>query len=311
LLEWTPPWDLLWEVNPGAVYEAISGLRYHHFEDRPGALFNRHAWFDRAEFQKDGQPWIKHTGLYAYSFAFLHAKTGEKRWLGWAQGDGSLYWDRRNPKTNLTLSCIGDPREGSKNSTMGVTLLGYWLRKAGLLAPSEKAFATRSLTLTKAWDSAALLPSGGYRTSMLLDGTPASQNSIQPWHFAYGESSILMYGRVAAFFARVDRDEQMLRAAHRVADLARDIPLPDNAPVEGLGFAMNLCLDLGRTEEARRYAQIACDRFWHADGERGLFVRLPGDRYYEAKSGTGDVLAGLLRLETAASGQRLEGDWTF
>jgi hypothetical protein len=180
-----------------------------------------------------------------------------------------------------------------------------------LQIPSEKAFAQRALTLTKAWDSAALLPSGGYRSGMHLDGTPASNNAIQPWHFAYGESSILMYGRVAAFLARTDGDEQMQRAAHRVADLARDTRLPDNASVEGLGFAMNLCLDLNRVEEARRYAQIACDRFWHADGKRGLFVRLAGDRYYEAKSGVGAVLAGLLRLEAAASKRRLDGDWTF
>ena len=111
LLEWTPPWDLLWAVNPKAVEREIAGIRYHYFADDPTALYNRHAFWNKAVHQppKGSQPWIKHSGLYAYGFSFLYAKTKNPEWLKWSRGVSSLYWNHRNPETNLTLGCIGDP----------------------------------------------------------------------------------------------------------------------------------------------------------------------------------------------------------
>lgn len=96
-----------------------------------------------------------------------------------------------------------------------------------------------------------------------------------PWHFAYGENELLPYGRIAAYFAAVDRDAVMLDAARRVGRAA-----------------------------AEKYARLAVERYWRQEGENGLFVRLPGDRYYEAKTGVGFVLAGLVRL-----GGVTRGDW--
>jgi uncharacterized protein YyaL (SSP411 family) len=66
---------------------------------------------------------------------------------------------------------------------------------------------------------------------------------------------------------------------------------------------LNLSLDLydltreaRRLAEARRFADTAIERFWYPKNGGGLFVREAGDRYYEAKVATGDLLAGLLRL---------------
>jgi hypothetical protein len=45
-----------------------------------------------------------------------------------------------------------------------------------------------------------------------------------------------------------------------------------------------------------------------------LFVREAGDRYYEAKSGAGDLLAGLLRLDLRLHPKRQDPglyDWSF
>jgi hypothetical protein len=313
LLEWTPPWDLLWEVDREAVAAAIAGLRFHHYEDRPGALFNRHASWEKAEFQKPGgQPWIKHSGLYAYSWAFLHKRAPDAKWLAWARGDGSLYWDRRNRSTNLTLSCIDDPREGSKLSGSGQFLLAYWLRKAAVEAPAEREFRERALALVKGWERWAWREErGGYAAGLKLDGAPAGDGLMPAWHFAYGESSLLPFGRVAAYFAKVDGDEQMRRAARRVAAIAARTPVPENASVEALGFALMLALDLDDETAARRYADLACERFWRGSGGQGLFARLPGDPYYESKTGVGDLLAGLLRLDARLAGRALPGDWTF
>jgi hypothetical protein len=322
LMEWSPPWDLLWAVNPKAVARAIDGLRYHHFEDKPGSLYNRHARFDVAEHQKrqGAQPWIKHSAEYAYSFAFLYSKTQERRWLEWALGDGGIYWERRNPQTGLTLGCIDDPRPGSKLASGQMGLLAYWLRKAGALVPSEPSLREHARALMHAWERHSYdAARGNWRTALNLDGSPASEAVGAPWQFAYGESELLPYGRVAAYFARVDNDRAMLDTARRVARLAAATEVPVQASIEGLGMAINLALDLHELEpegavwlkDAERYATLAVERFWRQSGDSGLFVRLTGDPYYESKTGVGFVLAGLLRLNGALTCRPLAGDWTL
>lgn len=314
LLEWTPPWDLLWAADARATGRAIEGLKWHHFEDRPGTLYNRHASWAVAAHQKaeGAQPWIKHSGEYAYSWAFLYAKTGARRWLDWALAESGLYWDRRDEKTGLTLSCIGDPREGSKMASGGMAQLAYWVRKAGALVPREQAFRERALGLVRAWEKYSWTGKG-WRTALRLDGSAVGEGLAAPWHFAYGENELLPYGRIAAYFAAVDGDGVMLDAARRVARAAAKAEVPANASVEGLGMVLNLMMDLHELEprggwrgEAERYARLAVERYWRQEGENGLFVRLPGDCYYEAKTGVGFVLAGLVRL-----GGVKRGDWTL
>ena len=63
--------------------------------------------------------------------------------------------------------------------------------------------------------------------------------------------------------------------------------------------------------EARKYADTAIERFWYAKDGGGLFVRAPKDRYYEAKTGTGDLLAGLLRLHLRATGRKDPPGWDW
>jgi len=322
LLEFTPPWSELWEVNPDAVAAAISALRHHYYAGDPTALFNRHAHFDRAGFQPPGgQPWIKHSGLYAYSFMFLYKQTGDSQWLRWSRGAAGLYWDRRNPQSNLTLSCIGDPRENSAKASAGQAELAYWLLKAYQLNPRETEFWSRAVALLKAWDAYAYDPAiGQYHSHVTLDGKP-SGDIVHPWHFAYGSPTILPAGRIAAYFARTEEDPAFLAIAERVARIAQNAPIPEQVSLEGIACALNLSLDLySLTNEqehlaaARVYAQYAIDNFWVRNPAGGLFVRAPGDHYYEAKTGVGHLLAGLLRLHINTSRYASDPglyDWSF
>lgn len=320
-LEWTPPWDLLWALDARAVASAIAGLRYHHFEDRPGALYNRHAWYDRPEHQPatGSQPWIRHAGHFAHAFAFLHAKTGEPRWREWAVGDANIYWTRRHPRTGLTESCIGHPRPSSRLASAQMALLAYWLRKAGALLPEQPLLGESARALIRAWEQYGWnAPAGGWRKAVHVDGTPAGDELDPPWEFAYGGGTLLPYGRIAACFAAWDGDGVMLDTARRVALLARRTPFPEGASLQGLGIALNLALDLHALDaggawlqDAERYARMAVEMYWREDRARGLFVRVPGDPYYEAKTGAGEVAAGLLRLDGELAGRRLAGDWTL
>ncbi len=323
LLEWTPPWPELWEANPEAVARAIAGLRFHFYEDNPQALYNRHANWDSPTHQKPGgQPWIKHSGLYAYSFMFLFSKTREQKWLEWARGAGALYWNHRNKETNLTLGCIGDPRPTSSHASSQAPELAYWLFKAWELAPEEKAFRDRALILTKAYYKYFFDPAqGAFRGSVALDGKPLSEATSGPWNIAYGQPGILPNGRIAAYLARKTGDAQLAGMAKQVHRIARQTPLPEGVSIEGIAFALNLSLDLydltkesGYLRDAQHDAAYAVEHFWRQGPGGALFVRQAGDSFYEAKTGAGDLLAGLLRLHLRLNPKLPEPkayDWSF
>ena len=72
--------------------------------------------------------------------------------------------------------------------------------------------------------------------------------------------------------------------ARRITGIAAKTPLPAEAPLDGVAFALNLNLDLydltgekAYLDGARRYADVAIERFWVAHGKGGLFVRKAGD----------------------------------
>lgn len=305
LIEWTPPWDELWENDSQATTKAIAALRWHFYGEAPQSLYNRHAFWDVAGHeQPGGQPWIKHSALYAYSFAFLGAKTGDAQWTKWSQGAANLFWERRNPQTNLTLSCIDDPREDSRNASMGQTQWAYWTLKVAQLGGDDE-MRSHALTMLKAYDRYFYnARNNSYRTSVALDGTPVKEAPIEIWSVSYGEPNLATYGRVAAYFAQSEKDDECVQIARRVAQLTAATPLPDQVSLEALAFALNLNLDLfdltGEKiylQDAQNYADQAVARFWVQNGGGGSFVRAQGDPYYEAKVGVGDLLSGLLRLD--------------
>ncbi len=323
LLEWTPPWPELWAADSAATTKAIAALRYHFYYDDPSSLFNRHAWWDRPEHQKPGgQPWIKHTGLYAYSFLFLYSKTHDPLWFRWGRGVADLYWNRRDPLTNLTLGCIDDPRPTSRYASPQMPELAYWLFKAWQTAPAEKDLRTRALTYLRAFNRYFYdARSGSFWTEVAVDGKRISDNSMRAWNIAYGEAGLLSIGRIAAYIGRIDKNAALVAMAHAVAEIARRTPLPEKVSQQCLAFALNLSLDLfdqtrspDRLAEARSYADAAIERFWYPKDGGGLFVRAPGDRYYEAKVATGDLLAGLLRLHLRLNPKTADPglyDWSY
>jgi len=333
LIEWTAPWELLWEVDAKATAGAIAGIQYHFRGADPAAagwLFNRHATWAKAEYQKAGQPWIKHTGLYAHAFAVLYAKTGEEKWLRWAEGAGSLYWEHRNPKTDLAEGCLGDPRPESRHATLeGTSELCYWNLKAhhaarAAAAPRDTVLRERALTMLKAvakhtWDDGTK----SYRESVNTDGTPvagAKAGASNPWVFAYGSggSGLLRFGRIAAYVAATEKDAQCLEMARRAHAAVAAFPVPEKFTPEEIGFAIALSLDVydltnepACLEQAKRYADLALDKLV---APSGLFRRLPGDRYYEAKLGAGDLAAALLRLHLRVNPEAKDvgaHDWSF
>lgn len=317
----TPPWAYLWELDTSAVRKAIAGVQYHFRSPiTQSYLFNRHAYWNKvdkreyrglAQYQVGGQPWIKHSGLQCYSFSFLYSKTKDPTWKKWAEGTGSLYWKYRDPETNLTVSCIDDPRPNALYPSINsMALLSYYLLKASQLDPEFSHFQKRAETMIKSaekysWDA----DRRGYVSSLNLDGSVRDSELVPVIYTGYGGSDIIQFGRIAAYFYQITNDEAYRTMVRKVADLVLQTDWPNSFVINSLGAAAQFTLDAYEILEndrllaaAQGYADIGIEQLWSGQ----LFVRQPGDPYYEAKLGTSQLVTALLRLhllENAANRQ--------
>ncbi|MCX7047633.1 MAG: hypothetical protein NTX50_19380 [Candidatus Sumerlaeota bacterium] len=342
LVEWTPPWDILWEVDPKSTARAIEGLKYHFYgadAAKTGWLYNRHAgWSGSYSNPGKSQPWIKHSALFAYSYAFLYAKTREQAWKDREIATGELYWNNRDPKTNLTASCLtstGGKQGNIFSEINSVPIFAYFLLKAGYADPGATALREHALAVLKAYLKYSGDPEAKtYRKKLNLDGTPYSEITSQtinapksggkkvqenPWTIGYGSESsgLLRLGRIAAYVARTEKDKECLDAAARVAGILKSASLPENFTPEEIGFGIHLNLDLyGLTNdkaclaEADRLAKIAVEKLF----KNGLIQSIPASNIYEAKSGAGDLASSLLRLSLRLSAKPDPAgvyDWSF
>jgi len=308
----TPAWPLLWEADSVRTRKAIEALRFHfRGYQTQSFLFNRHANWDVVhpakedweddQFQRDGQPWIKHSALLSYSFQFLHEKTDDPVWQNWAQGVGQLYWRHRNPNTNLVVSCIDDQRTRTRYAQLpGMMMLSYWLLKAYELNPQNEWSKEQATTLlrtieAKCWDEEQQL----YRGRFELDGTMIDSSAYEVFTTGYSSEGMLLFGRIAAYFAQRFYDPVYTEMVKRTASVIQKAELSEKYVINSLASVVNFHLDAYDVtgdkqylEEAKRYADIAIHDLYHD----GLFVRQPGDDFYEAKLRTGNLVLGLLRL---------------
>lgn len=336
LLEWTPPWELFWEVTPEGTTREITALKYHFCAEDPataGWMFNRHADYGKVMYEPTdfttrlrSMPWIKHSGLYAYSYAFLSNKAPDADLKYREKGIGELYWNHRDPKTNLVQSCLNTPAsvENGQYSDMQNSMLCYYLLKTAHIDPSNGEARDHALAMLQAldhyhWDAAT----NTYREWVRPDGTPVitpetkKAAAANPWTFSYGEGMIPRYGRIMAYAARTEKDDTCRTAAIRVVGLLKAAPLPESFTPEEIGFGIQLNLDVydltgekAYLEEAERLAKIAVEKLF----AHGLIRRGPGEKFYEAKVGPGDLAAGLLRLSLRLDGKPDPAgiyDWSF
>ncbi|GAB3342473.1 hypothetical protein GCM10027299_57310 [Larkinella ripae] len=310
-LESTPPWAFLWEIDSAATRRAIAGVRYHF---RSGVtqsfLYNRHARWHKAEkaeyrgleqYQDGGQAWIKHSGLQCYSFTFLYGKTGHPEWKRWSEGTGNLFWKFRNPETNLTISCVDDPRSSGVNASLpGASLLAYYLLKSSQNHPDFKHLRERAEVLFKSieahsWDGQRK----GYCSEVGLDGKVVNPELIPVVNTGYGGADILMTGRIAAYFYTMTGDPVYRDMVRKVAANVSAVTWPETFVMNSLASTIQFSLDAAEVlndqsliQTAQKLADLGIRKLWSGK----LFVRQPQDSYYESKLGANEFVAGLVRL---------------
>ncbi len=313
-LAWTPPWYRLWNADAASTQKAIEGVMWHfQGPDTKTYLFNRHASWNKAQYQNVVMPWIKHTVLFSYSFAYLYQKTGDELWKKRAQEIALLYWNNRDYTTNLVFNCFyhATEQDAGKLPDIGSTgMYAYWMYKTAVELDDDKMKGIAK-TLMTSYDKYGFNESENYYYNELnLDGTPPEgAHQANAWKIGYGSSSLFAYGRAATYLASQNEGDEFLEIAIKCEKEVPGSPLPDNFTAfnlgEAIGFYMDL-YDLTKDKyyqtEAKKYADMGIEHMY----KKGLFARETDDDVYEAKLGTGDLVLGILRLGMAESGMKKE-----
>lgn len=135
----TPLWEEMWKLDPDAVKTAIEGVWEWHIYDKENFLSNRHAPLypgargERIGYVPDGfmdvatpaseinpgtdRPYnrlhlTKHPGIFAYSFAFLHSKTGDQTWLDRARGIAKVKWSIQDEENKTPWRLVDASQRG-------------------------------------------------------------------------------------------------------------------------------------------------------------------------------------------------------
>ena len=204
-------------------------------------------------------------------------------------------------KLTSPVSCIDDPRPNALHPSLSsMSILSYYLLKAYQLHPEFTHFKERAETMMKAvekysWNE----EKKSYYSSLHMDGSPLSDEMVPVIFTGYGGSDIIDFGRIAAYFYKATGDEAYKTMVKKVADMLLTTTWPDDFVVNSLANALQFSVDAHEIlkdermlQSAKKYASVGIEKLWRGQ----LFARQPGDPYYEAKLGTNNFVAGLLRL---------------
>jgi len=99
-----PPWEELWRIDSTAVKNEIEAIYKYHIYDKEMFWYDRHGNYYTGQFDEPAVrgTWIKHSGLYTYSFIFLYTKTHNPEYLTWAKKMADVFYAIRDPKTDGT-----------------------------------------------------------------------------------------------------------------------------------------------------------------------------------------------------------------
>ena len=307
-----PFWQRLWELRPEAVRGEADGL-LNHVVNLESFAFNRHA--DIRAALPDPRPrnaayldFPRHGGFYVQLWTFLHARTGDAKYLAWSQKMIDKHWKARSGVSGLPPACPARDLRAASSETMlsfSVSLL-----EAAQLLPQGEA-RNRYETVAKAFvDGILRLPhrpaEGRFLVDFAVDSRPeeAKGDYTKPYEYGYGGGFTADDAVLLAAAHRLAGDPRALRLAEAFAAYyaAHDPPPPTEivrahvyASILGL---FNDLYDLtGRAEhlrQAERYARLAVERLFY----RGLFRGATGIDHYEGDLMVGNLVYNLVWLHS-------------
>jgi hypothetical protein len=190
-----PAWEEMYRINPEAVTRQIEALKRHIIDESKSYGFNRHC-------PPGEQPHSMNSsgGAYIAAWAFLYRKTGDKKYLDWADRMSDYLWSLRNPSTDLLAAHPYDPAypemakseynaaRAARTEYMGqVAWFGPNLLRASILLGPEEGneFRDRAIALFRGMLSRMdIQPDGSfYATFDLATGKPLLPRVREPWQW--------------------------------------------------------------------------------------------------------------------------------
>ena len=292
-----PEWEMLWRLNPSVVQREIEAIYRIHIWDKDQFLYDRHGAYYTGEF--DPLPvrgtYIKHSGLYTYSFLFLYAKTGDPKHLDWARRMSDLYWRNRDPKTNIIPGYVSS--HGASGNSDVQPLLAYYLLEAAKLYP-DPYIRERGLGMLDAFLKYGFNNETGEFAGELVPATgEVTRWSANTW--GAGESAGY-YGAMACWDAyELTKDERYLKTLEtRLKNVSRT-PLSDGITPVAAGGWLKLYVRAYRATRnesdltcARRLAEWARQHLT----KRGLILESASGYVYLNYSRPGELMQAWMEL---------------
>jgi hypothetical protein len=313
LEQWTTIYDVLWDKDPEKTRVEIEAIYDYKVHDYDTFICNRHSDYYSGRCA-DLLTFIKHTGLFTHAFAFLNSKTGDPKYLGWAKKMSDVFWNIRDPKTNLIRGCVerNEPQDQFVTAS-GLALLALFLMRAYQWSPDD-GMLDKAHAYLKAYDKYCRADDeGNFRAAVRTDGVDTKPGEFE----TYSEGPIRI-AKAAALAYSLTRDSAMLGLADAVVGnltpemtfdtLVERSLISDEveARAGGLSAAIDLYEITGEPKylaKARALADDAISRFMY----KGLFVSTmklypEGDtsartRVYDARTGAGWLALNLIRLQ--------------
>jgi hypothetical protein len=329
-----PPWDRMYAVNAKATRGQIDAMKLHVIDETKSWAFNRH-------YPPGTTPHSMNSSGCAYiaAWAFLHAKTGEEKYLTWARSLAGYLWSLRNTETNLLASHPADPKFDCRSLGDRPTrteYMGPWTWHASnLLIASEfvgpekgKAFRVQALAFYRAYTVRCRdEKTGGLRQDFTLTGKPRGEpiRPYKPGDAAANWHRILLLLPAYAYGFKVTREADLREAFDTFGrllplDRFRDTaapPLPIDATalargIQALTMMHEATGEKGYLDKADVLARYALAKHLR----KGLFVAGPpsSGRYrgkgidpwktYSNRGGSNALALALLRLHLLQTGRK-------
>jgi uncharacterized protein YyaL (SSP411 family) len=307
---WTTIYDVFWQKDPAKTLTEIESIYEYKVHDPKTFLFNRHSDYYSGRRTSDTLTFVKHSGLFVHAFSLAYSKTGEKKYLDWARGMADLFWNIRDPRTNLVRNCI--QREEENASPDGMAQLVLFLLRAYQWHP-EALYLERALAYLEAYERYFLAEDGRFRDQVQTDGTDQKPGQYAPlW------PGPVRIAKSAALAASLSGDPQPLKLARTIVEHLSPGMRSDTVverslvsdEIEFLSCALSTTIDLYEITADRKYLEKAEALAGDAIGrflDRGLLVSSlqldpEGDKsahtqVYDARTGAGWLALNLIRLQ--------------
>ena len=303
-----PEWEMLWRSDSSAVKREIEAIHRISIYDKDNFFYDRHANYYTGAL--DPAPvrgaYIKHSGLFAYSFLFLYSKTHDPRHLDWARKSASLYWKHRDRKTDLVPGTVS-PSGASGNSESQLLLAHYLL--CGLSFYPDSLIKDQAIQMVDAVLKYGFDPSDGSFARQIVPSTGKALGKANA--FAHGESADFYRLSALLHAYRLTGESRFLQALQsRLQSISR-MPLPDGITPQVVGSLIDLFVDVYQTTHEKEYLQFArslADWSLHNLVRKDLILESSAGCVYHNYSRPGVLLSAWLKLYETELAQPLH--WT-